>query len=167
MKKYMLLFLGLFLFYSGTVIAKNTDEVLPRFASLRSGLINSRSGPSKKYPIQWVYTQKTAPVEILQEHMYEKEKWYKIRDWENDESWVHHTMISDNRYIKVVSPGENNLYDNPDYNSEVVAKVEAGVVGEIKKCPKQKQFCLAKFQNIEAWISKNDIFGIYNDEDIK
>ena len=40
---------------------------LPRFASLRSNYINARSGPGARYPIEWVYMQKNAPVEIRAE----------------------------------------------------------------------------------------------------
>ena len=32
---------------------------LPRFVSLHSNLINARSGPGVRYPIEWVYMQKT------------------------------------------------------------------------------------------------------------
>ena len=31
---------------------------LPRMVSLRSSLINVRSGPGSRYPIEWVYKQK-------------------------------------------------------------------------------------------------------------
>lgn len=40
---------------------------LPRFVSLRSNHINARSGPGARYPIEWVYMQKNAPVEIVAE----------------------------------------------------------------------------------------------------
>ena len=46
----------------------NRDEnALPRFVSLRSSPVNARSGPGVKYPIEWVYMQKSAPVEIIAE----------------------------------------------------------------------------------------------------
>jgi len=140
---------------------------LPRYASLRSNLVNSRSGPGRRYPIEWVYTQKKAPVEIEQSYEYQKELWYKIRDWENSESWVHHSMISKNRTAKVVTPGENNIYAKPNYESEVIAKVEAEVVGDIVKCPKNSEFCLLNFTSIEGWMPKKDLFGMYDDEEIK
>ena len=51
---------------------------IPRMVSLRSSLINVRSGPGSRYPIEWVYKQKGAPVEIIAEF----ELWRKIRYWE-------------------------------------------------------------------------------------
>ena len=63
---------------------------LPRMVSLRSNLINARSGPGARYPIEWVYQQKGAPVEITAEF----ELWRKIKDWEGSQTWVHKSMLS-------------------------------------------------------------------------
>lgn len=133
---------------------------LPRFASLRSNHINARSGPGARYPIEWVYMQKNAPVEIKAEF----ELWRKIKDWQGSESWVHKSMLSGKRSAKVVSPGENNIYNKADYKSKIIAKVEDQVVGEVVKCPAENSFCLIKFETIEGWLPKGNLFGIYPDE---
>lgn len=133
---------------------------LPRFVSLRSNHINARSGPGARYPIEWVYMQKMAPVEIKAEF----ELWRKIRDWQGAESWVHKSMLSGKRSVKVVSPGENNIYNKPDYKSKVIARVEDEVVGEIVKCPADSAFCLIKFETIEGWMPEGNLFGVYPDE---
>ena len=86
---------------------------LPRMVSLRSSLINVRSGPGSRYPIVWVYKQKGAPVEIIAEF----EIWRKIRDWEGAETWVHKAMLSGRRFVKVINPGENNIYAKPELDS--------------------------------------------------
>ena len=137
-----------------------TGLPLPRFASLRSNNINARSGPGARYPIEWVYMQKSAPVEIIAEF----ELWRKIRDWQGSESWVHKSMLSGNRTVKVVAPGENNLYSKPDYNASVVAKVEDDVVGEIVACPSGNSFCEIKFDGVKGWLPRRDIFGLLPDE---
>ena len=136
---------------------------LPRMVSLRSSLINARSGPGSRYPIEWVYKQKGAPVEIVSEF----ELWRKIRDWEGAETWVHKAMLSGRRFVRVTTPGENNIYAKPDTDAKVVAKVEDGVVGEVEKCPTPNGMCLIKFDNIRGWISRSALFGIYEDEVIK
>lgn len=137
--------------------------VLPRMVSLRSSRINARSGPGVRYPIEWVYKQKGAPVEIVSEF----ELWRKIRDWEGAETWVHKAMLSGRRFVKVINPGENNIYAKPDLNSKVIAKVEDGVVGEVEKCPSPAEMCLLKFDNIRGWMPRGALFGIYKDEVIK
>lgn len=133
---------------------------LPRFVSLRSDHINGRSGPGSRYPIEWVYLQKGAPVEIIAEF----ELWRKVKDWQSSESWIHKSMLSGKRMAKVITPGENNLYAKPDYKSEIVARVEDEVVGEIVKCPAEHGFCLLKFGNISGWLSKNNLYGVYKEE---
>ena len=39
----------------------------PRFAALRSDEVNVRTGPGVRYPIDWVFTRKTLPVQITAE----------------------------------------------------------------------------------------------------
>lgn len=136
---------------------------LPRMVSMRSSLINVRSGPGNRYPIEWVYKQKGAPVEIIAEF----ELWRKIRDWEGSETWVHKAMLSGRRFIKVINPGENNIYAKPENTSRIIAKAEDGVVGEIEKCPTPDGMCLIKFDTIKGWMPRKGLFGIYKNEVIK
>ena len=125
MKAIFFAFLGLLVFAVPQSVRAADDETesglkLPRFVSLRSELVNARSGPGSRYPIEWVYMQKYAPVEIIAEF----ELWRKIKDWQGSESWVHQAMLTGKRTVKVSTPGENNIYAKPDYNSKVIAKVE-------------------------------------------
>ena len=153
-------------FFSGTVNAQEenykgeTGLAIPRFVSLHSDRTNARSGPGSRYPIEWIYLQKGAPVEIIAEF----ELWRKIKDWQGAESWVHKITLSGKRSVKIITPGENNVYAKDDYQSRIVAKVEDDVVGEIKKCPTNNDFCLMSFEHVEGWIPKQSIYGIYLEE---
>ncbi len=40
---------------------------LPRFASLRAGEVNVRTGPGVRYPVEWVFVYRHLPVEIVAE----------------------------------------------------------------------------------------------------
>ena len=143
--------------------ADDTESGLavPRMVSLRSNLINARSGPGARYPIEWVYMQKGAPVEIIAEF----ELWRKIKDWQGSESWVHKSMLSGRRTVKVITPGENNLYEKADYKSQVIAKVEDEVVGEVLKCPADiSALRRVRFDSVEGWLPKSAMFGVYAKE---
>ena len=140
-----------------------TGLALPRMVSLRSSLINARSGPGSRYPIEWVYKQKGAPVEIIAEF----ELWRKIKDWEGSESWVHKAMLSGRRFVRVKNPGQNNVFAKPERESRIVAYVEDGVVGEVDKCPARSDMCLIKFDNVRGWITRSALYGLYDDEVIK
>ncbi len=136
------------------------DDNLPRFVSLRSSPVNARSGPGTKYPIEWVYMQKSAPVEIVAEY----EDWRRVRDWQGSETWIKAQMLNRKRFAKVITPGENNLYAKSNYKAKVIARIEDEVIGEIEKCPASSDFCLMKFNQIEGWMPKQNIYGIYKDE---
>lgn len=137
-----------------------TGLTIPRFVSLRSNHINARSGPGARYPIEWVYMQKSAPVEIIAEF----ELWRKIKDWQDSESWVHKSMLSGKRSVKVITPGENNVYAKDDFKAKIIAKVEDEVVGEIEKCPVNNSFCKIKFASITGWVPRQNLYGIYPEE---
>lgn len=137
-----------------------TGLTIPRFVSLRSNHINARSGPGARYPIEWVYMQKSAPVEIIAEF----ELWRKIKDWQGSESWVHKSMFSGKRSVKVITPGENNVYAKDDFKAKIIAKVEDEVVGEIEKCPVNNSFCKIKFASITGWVPRQNLYGIYPEE---
>ena len=137
-----------------------TGLTIPRFVSLRSNHINARSGPGARYPIEWVYMQKSAPVEIIAEF----ELWRKIKDWQGSESWVHKSMLSGKRSVKVITPGENNVYAKDDFKAKIIAKIEDEVVGEIEKCPVNNSFCKIKFASITGWVPRQNLYGIYPEE---
>lgn len=165
MKTILIAMTCLLMSWSVVFAQENADEgesglTLPRFAALRSNHINARSGPGARYPIDWVYMQKMAPVEIKAEF----ELWRKIKDWQGSESWVNKAMLTGKRSVKVVTPGENNIYDKPDYKSAIIAKAEDEVVGEVTKCPADSDFCLIKFTSIEGWMPKSNLFGVYPNE---
>ena len=167
MKAFLLALLAVCLSF-GTVNAAANEESetgleLPRMVSLRSSLINARSGPGNRYPIEWVYKQRGAPVEIIAEF----ELWRKIRDWEGSESWVHKAMLTGRRFVRVNNLGENKVYAKPEKGAKVIAKVEDGVVGEIDKCPSKNSMCLIKFDGARGWMPRQVLFGVYPDEVIK
>lgn len=133
-----------------------------RFVAMRANKVNARSGPNMRYPIEWIYQQQNYPVEIIAEY----EQWRKIRDHEGTVSWVMKNLLTNARYALVTDPGENNVYDKDSLNSEVIARAEDGAIGKIKRCT--PTFCLLQFENnIEGWMSRNVIYGVKKDEEIK
>ena len=133
---------------------------LPRMVSLRSDNVYARSGPGTKYPKEWIYNQQGAPLEVINEF----DVWRQVRDWEGSTSWIRQNLLTGKRFIKIITPGENNIYAKPNTDAKVIAKVEDGVIGEIKKCPKKSEFCLIKFETIEGWVLKKNVFGVYENE---
>ena len=81
--------------------------------SLKNTKVNVRLGPSKNYPIKFVYEKKYLPVIIIDEHY----NWRKIRDYDNDTGWVHISQLSK---IKTTVTTKDNqvVYSSPSIYSK-------------------------------------------------
>jgi len=132
----------------------------PRFVSLKSSEVNLRSGPGVRYPVEWVYLEKRLPVEIITEF----NNWRRIRDWDGDEGWVHKSLISGKRGL--VAKQETKLLYKESLTSKALAKIEKGVFGELIECDKTSELCKAKFSNLEGYIKKSAIWGVYKGEEV-
>jgi len=130
---------------------------LPRFASLRAGEINVRTGPGVRYPVEWVFVYRHMPIEIVAEF----DTWRKVRDWQGTEGWVHRSMLSGRR-TAIVTTGRRSIRDVPARNANVVAEVEERVVGRLLEC--KPQWCRVEFAGLKGWIRRAVIWGVYDGE---
>src|SRR5262245_9829526 len=106
---------------------------IPRYVSLKSDHVNVRAGPTKDNDVAWVYTRSGLPVEITAEY----ENWRRVRDSEGAEGWVYHSLLSGRRTAVVTMKSKDGLAplrENPDSTAEVTARLQAGVVAQVKKC---------------------------------
>ena len=106
---------------------------MPRYVSLKSDHVNVRAGPTKDNDVAWVYTRSGLPVEITAEF----ENWRRVRDSEGSEGWVYHSLLSGRRTAVVTMKTKDelaSLYDRPDPTSAIAARLQAGVVAQVKKC---------------------------------
>jgi SH3-like domain-containing protein len=137
-----------------------TGLPLPRFASLRSGEVNMRTGPGTRYPIEWVYNRKQLPVEITAEY----DIWRRVRDPDGNEGWVHKNELSGKRGALVIGtvPGVRELRDSPGDETPSVAHLEVGAVGQLLSC--QDDWCRLKFAGVKGYLRKTNFWGAYPNE---
>ena len=136
---------------------------VPRFVSLKSDRVNVRSGPNKDQEVRWVYTRAGMPVEITAEF----ENWRRIRDWEGAEGWVYHSLLSGKRSAVVVPSLKDDLvplYANSDSESAVVARLQSGVLGQLKSC--NGTWCQFVGKNFDGWIRQERLWGAYPNEKV-
>jgi SH3-like domain-containing protein len=137
---------------------------VPRFVSLKSDRVNVRGGPTKDHDVSWVYTRAGLPVEITAEF----EVWRRIRDWEGAEGWVYHSLLSGRR-TGVVTPKTKDelvpLYEKPDPESAVTARVQGGVLGSVKRC--QAGWCSFSGDKFDGWVEQSRLFGVYPGEKVE
>lgn len=137
---------------------------VPRFVSLKADKVNVRSGPTRDHAVAWVFTRAGLPVEITAEF----ENWRRIRDWEGAEGWVYHSLLSGRRTATIV-PKLNDelvlLYSDPDGESGVVAKLQAGVLASIKSCT--GTWCRISGKGFDGWIHQERLWGAYPGEKVE
>lgn len=89
--------------------------------SITAGIANMRSGPGTNYDVLW-QVEKYHPVRIVQK----KGNWYKIKDFENDEAWLHKSLLGKTQGVITIKD-KCNVRSKPDTKSTVLFTVEKGV----------------------------------------
>jgi SH3-like domain-containing protein len=149
---------------AGNVTAGSASGLpVPRFVSLKSDRVNVRSGPNKDQEVRWVYTRAGMPVEITAEF----ENWRRIRDWEGAEGWVYHSLLSGKRSAVVVSTLKGDLvplYASADAKSPETARLQSGVLGQLKSC--NGNWCQFVGKNFDGWIRQERLWGAYPNEKV-
>lgn len=137
---------------------------LPRFAALKSSRINMRAGPGRDYRVEWNYRKAGLPVEIIQEY----DNWRKVRDASGDEGWIHVSLLTGKR-TGVAAPWQKSellpLFDAPADNGNLVARVEAGALGDVASCT--GEWCVMEFGDHEGYMKQAQIWGVYPREKIE
>jgi len=134
---------------------------LPRFVSLKSDHVNVRVGPHKDNEVRWVYTRSRLPVEITAEF----ENWRRVRDSEGSEGWVYHSLLSGRRTAVVnmkVKTELASLYHRADAASAVVARLQEGVITQVKSC--EVGWCQVSGRGFEGFIEQERLWGVYINE---
>ena len=137
---------------------KNLNETglpIPRFVSIKSGEVNSRSGPGPTYPIKWVYQRKNLPVEITAEF----KLWRRIKDFDGDETWINHAMLSGTR--NAIFKIQTIAYSDEEQTS-ATAEFKKGVQVKLAKCTKTK--CFIEYGRTRGWVDKASLWGVYAEE---
>lgn len=136
---------------------------VPRYVSLKSDHVNVRAGPTKDNDVAWIYTRSGLPVEITAEF----ENWRRVRDSEGAEGWVYHSLLSGRRTAVVTMKHKDDLapiYDRADADSAIAARLQAGVVAQVKKCT--TSWCHVTGNGFDGWIQQERLWGVYADEQV-
>jgi SH3-like domain-containing protein len=139
-----------------------TGLPVPRYAALKSNQVNMRTGPGKRYPIEWVVVRENMPVQIVAEY----ENWRKVKDFEGVEGWVHRAMLSSRRSVMVVQDGFIMRREST-YNSPAVAKLMPTIAAELETC--QDGWCKVRVVDAKAgeqqgWVQHEYLWGVGLDE---
>lgn len=134
-----------------------TNLPLPRFVSLKASEANVRRGPSLTHRIDWVFTARGMPLQVVGEYGH----WRRVRDRDGVGGWVHYTLLSGAR-TGLVESARAYLYSRPDPSAQVNAELEAGVLVELEKC--SAEWCQGRAGGYKGWVAKADLWGVGADE---
>lgn len=94
---------------------------------VKSGIANMRSGPGTNYDVLWQVEQ-YHPVIIIKK----KGNWYKIKDFENDEAWLHKSLLGKIESVITIKK-KCNVRSKAGTKSRILFTVEKGVPFKILK----------------------------------
>lgn len=126
---------------------------VPRWASISQPEARMRTGPSKDFPVKWVYKRQYLPVKVVAEH----ETWRKIEDPDGDQGWMYVGLLSPARTALVIGSGVASLRDTPDAMARIAWRVEPGVVGRIDDC--DKGWCRLDVSGRTGYIEADRLWG--------
>ena len=134
------------------LIQKSFASESINFLSLKNNEVNVRVGPSKEYPIKFIYKKKYLPLEVLDK----SETWRKIKDFENNSGWIHISQLSKKK--SAININNNSLiYKKPTIYSKPIVKLEIGRLVLIKKC--KVKWCKITSGGYSGWIFKGSLWG--------
>ncbi|WP_312846798.1 SH3 domain-containing protein [Stappia sediminis] len=134
---------------------------VPRFVSLKSDRVNVRKGPSREHDIAWTFVRAGLPVEIVQEF----DNWRRVRDWEGEEGWVFHSLLSGRR-TGLVTPWESSsttpLRADASSDATILAELKPLVLVNVAGC--SEGWCEVSANGYDGWVDQTRLFGVYPDE---
>lgn len=142
---------------AGPVLAEEAapaKNVGARFQVLRSDKVNVRAGPATSYPIDWVFTKKGMPVEVVASF----DTWRKIRDVDGTEGWVHQGMLAGRRAVIVQGRSPRPLRSNAKDDAPPVATLEPGVIGRLLRC--EPIWCEVRVDSYRGWMTHDELWGV-------
>tara|TARA_B100000029_G_C17554064_1_gene951107 strand:- start:1203 stop:1715 length:513 start_codon:yes stop_codon:yes gene_type:complete len=164
-KKIKVFLIVLFIFVNFSLFANDkvgevTGKKIPRFISIKSSEANLRIGPNKDYPIKLKYIRKNIPLMVIDEFEFYGDQWRKVLDHDDNEGWIHRSLLSNNRYGIVKNKTFISVFLVP--NRRLIGKIGYGNIVKIIKC--EDNWCKIKIDNYTGWIKNTDFWGVFDNE---
>ena len=134
-----------------------TNLPIPRYVSLKASEGNVRRGPSLAHRIDWVFTRRNMPLQIVGEYGH----WRRVQDRDGQGGWVHYSLLSGVRTV-IIETDLAALRVKPDEGAPIAAYAEAGVVARLGSC--MPTWCRVTADGRKGWIEKASLWGVGAEE---
>jgi SH3-like domain-containing protein len=137
-----------------------SEREMPRFVSIRAEKAHLRTGPGTRYPVEWVYTRRDMPVEVVAEF----DAWRQVRDWQGTTGWMHSSVLSARRSVIVSGATVHSLMREPRADAQEIAKLEPGVIAKLIGC--NEGWCRIEVSSFRGWLERGQFWGVRDGERI-
>ena len=139
------------------ILSTTPGTSLAEMLSVKGDKVNLRSGPGKKYIVKWEYGD-GVPLVVIKK----KGKWFKVKDFEGDQGWVHKNLLVDKpRMIVKANRNQNqsiNIRKQPGTKGKIVGKAYYGVVFTTIK--QRSGWVHVKHDTgLKGWIKRSLLWG--------
>ena len=141
--------------------ARAQTKAPPYWASLRYDEARMRVGPSREYPIAWVYRRKGLPLKVIRT----RDEWDLVEDPDGTQGWIAESQLRRSRSALVIGEGAADLREGPDSTSKLRWKAEAGVAGALLRC--QEGWCEIDVGGRTGWVNADRLWGTEELEPVK
>ena len=111
-----IIFLILFLNLISNSFAVENDY----FMMLKYSKVNVRFGPSRDYPVKFIYKKTFLPVKVIDK----KENFRKIIDHKKNTGWIHISQLRKSKSL--ITTSQKILFKKPTKYSKPLAKLDIG-----------------------------------------
>ncbi len=125
--------------------------------SINGSNVNLRSGPSNEASIKYTYG-KGVPLRQITK----KNDWVKVSDFENDQGWIHESLLTKTPHL-IVKANRNskkkiNIRSGPSIKHEIVAKAYYGVV--FKTLEQKNGWARVEHESgVTGWVKRSLLWG--------
>jgi SH3-like domain-containing protein len=126
---------------------------IPRYVSLKFGVVNARGGPGDDYKLDWVYRVKGLPLQVVAE----TEEWRRVCGPDGAIAWVHKRTVAEKRTVMRTDPSDLTLRKRPTDDAEASAILVGHALAELKSCA--NGWCRLQVGHAGGWARDNAVWG--------
>jgi SH3-like domain-containing protein len=127
---------------------------VPRYVSLKFGVVNARGGPGDDYKLLWIYHVRDLPLQVVAE----TEDWRRVCDPDGQIAWVHRRTVTERRTVLLEQPKDLLLRKRPDAAAGASATLVSHALADLDVC--KAGWCRLRVGHAGGWAPANVLWGV-------
>jgi SH3-like domain-containing protein len=127
---------------------------VPRYVSLKRGVVYGRKGPGKDYPAVFIYHALGLPVQVVAE----TQDWRRVCDPDGGAAWVHRSMVDGRRTVMALGAEPIPLRRDARAQAPVTGLLNARALASLSRC--QDSWCKVRVGGVTGWVGAGQVWGV-------